>query len=181
MYKWLGNLLLKMKPSSWIKLVTSVCVMYYEREKQSIYILRALLVSGLSPRIWRIWTSEEATEERNSKMSFALRRIELDLLLSFFFFFFSSTLSFSLLFWLLNLILLSTLETSLEPVDKHEDSSLESMEHVERSHAEFIIKYVGLTLKDPQMTWERRFLTICVNKTLKICISSVFTPTKIRA
>lgn len=42
---------------------------------QRYHILRALLVSGLSPRAWRIFSSEKQPAERNFKMASARRRI----------------------------------------------------------------------------------------------------------
>lgn len=47
-------------------------------KESSTYILRALLVSGLSPRTWRICTSEAQPSERKVRMASARRRMGIE-------------------------------------------------------------------------------------------------------
>lgn len=93
------------------------------------HILRALLVSGLSPSIWRILNSEKQSLDSSFKIASARRFMwveperELELIRLFF----GSTPTFiSFLSKPLAIWRLRALEAALELADKHEASSVES-------------------------------------------------------
>lgn len=117
------------------------------------YILRALLVSGLSPSTWRIFTSEEQPPERYIKMASARRRIWADATC-----FFLQTWRIISNFFsaLVTRRRHGALVTTLELLDKQEVSEEAEPEDRVTSSAEEAFRF-----SDIRMSFERLFLTTC--------------------